>query len=424
MYCGDEIGALVCDVGSSTCRFGYGGEDSPKGVFPTVEGVIRGGEGDGAPEARYFQGATRVFLPRENMELQSALENGLVRDWDAFERLWRFGLEDVLRVNEDGAALPILASEAPHATSEQRAKTAELLFETLQAPGVYFARTSTLAAFSAGRATACVVDLGSSGMTVAPVVDGYQLNRAVQRSPRGGDWLDERVLDILRAAETPAVPRFACKRQKIEGGGRRAVDTAALSGAKDSFRSFMARDVARDLRESVCEVPKVPLDFREIAQRLGPPREYELPDGSAVSAAPDLRILPDRLLRRTQAELKAREEAGRRGLDPSTALLHELVREAIMRSDLDCRKEMMANVLLAGGGSLLRGLPERLGHELALLVPSAFKIRVLAATSVERRYSSWIGGSIMASLGSFQQLWLSKAEYDEYGAALCEQRFL
>ena len=43
---------------------------------------------------------------------------------------------------------------------------------------------------------------------------------------------------------------------------------------------------------------------------------------------------------------------------------------------------------------------------------------VCPVNQVERRYSVWIGGSILASLGTFQQMWMSKAEYQEYGAGL------
>jgi actin-related protein 4 len=42
--------------------------------------------------------------------------------------------------------------------------------------------------------------------------------------------------------------------------------------------------------------------------------------------------------------------------------------------------------------------------------------------TVERRFAVWIGGSILASLGSFHQMWVSKQEYDETGRAIIEQR--
>jgi len=44
------------------------------------------------------------------------------------------------------------------------------------------------------------------------------------------------------------------------------------------------------------------------------------------------------------------------------------------------------------------------------------------ANLVERRFSVWLGGSILGSLGSFHQMWMSKAEYDEHGPALIHRK--
>ena len=79
-------------------------------------------------------------------------------------------------------------------------------------------------------------------------------------------------------------------------------------------------------------------------------------------------------------------------------------------------------VILTGGGSNLSGLSKRLYWETLTLIPSAFKPRILTATPLERRFSSWIGASILASLGTFQQLWISKAEYDEFGPCVVLDR--
>ena len=40
----------------------------------------------------------------------------------------------------------------------------------------------------------------------------------------------------------------------------------------------------------------------------------------------------------------------------------------------------------------------------------------------ERKYSVWIGGSILASLSTFQQMWISKQEYDEAGPSIVHRK--
>lgn len=71
---------------------------------------------------------------------------------------------------------------------------------------------------------------------------------------------------------------------------------------------------------------------------------------------------------------------------------------------------------------LILGMSQRITTELTKVLNSSFKARFLKPSASERRFSSWIGGSIMASLGSFQQLWISKSEFEEHGAAIVSRR--
>ena len=93
--------------------------------------------------------------------------------------------------------------------------------------------------------------------------------------------------------------------------------------------------------------------------------------------------------------------------------------------DIDVRKELAGSICLVGATSLIPNLDKRLSQELTALLPSFVRPKVVApkVSSVERSCAAWIGASILTSLGSFQQLWLSRTEYEEYGAALSIQRF-
>jgi actin-like protein 6A len=90
---------------------------------------------------------------------------------------------------------------------------------------------------------------------------------------------------------------------------------------------------------------------------------------------------------------------------------------------VDVRRELYAGVVLTGGTALFSSLRDRLERELADSAPAMAKVKVVSpANAVERRFSSWIGGSILASLGTFQQMWMSKAEYSEHGAGLIHKK--
>lgn len=95
--------------------------------------------------------------------------------------------------------------------------------------------------------------------------------------------------------------------------------------------------------------------------------------------------------------------------------LTDLVQNVLENLDIDLKPQLANNIILTGSSTLIPRLNERLNNELSLLNPS-LKIRVHSAgNTTERKYASWIGGSILSSLGTFHQLWVSKAEYEEVG---------
>ena len=90
---------------------------------------------------------------------------------------------------------------------------------------------------------------------------------------------------------------------------------------------------------------------------------------------------------------------------------------ALERVDVDVRKDLLLNLVLTGGGSCFPGMPERLHGDVTLALSSPFKVKVVAPSKFERKFAVWIGGSILSSLGSFQQMWLSRREYEDDGPA-------
>jgi len=40
----------------------------------------------------------------------------------------------------------------------------------------------------------------------------------------------------------------------------------------------------------------------------------------------------------------------------------------------------------------------------------------------ERKYSVWLGGSILGALSTFQSMWITEAEYQEEGASIIHKK--
>ncbi|KFQ35325.1 Actin, gamma-enteric smooth muscle, partial [Merops nubicus] len=98
-----------------------------------------------------------------------------------------------------------------------------------------------------------------------------------------------------------------------------------------------------------------------------------------------------------------------------SAGIHETTYNSIMKCDIDIRKDLYANNVLSGGTTMYPGIADRMQKEITALAP-----RIIAPP--ERKYSVWIGGSILASLSTFQQMWISKPEYDEAGPSIVHRK--
>jgi actin-related protein len=66
------------------------------------------------------------------------------------------------------------------------------------------------------------------------------------------------------------------------------------------------------------------------------------------------------------------------------------------------------------------GFPERLSKEITALAPSTMSIKVVAPP--ERKFSVWIGGSIVSSLSTFESMWITRAEYDDSGPKIVHRK--
>ncbi|EED91214.1 actin like protein [Thalassiosira pseudonana CCMP1335] len=465
MYCGDETGAFVGDIGSHTARFGYGGEDAPKVVVSsaayshssssaddnsTVVNAYRGNVRRGKYSAPVSlmrippndcfisfssdQSGSVGFVPiyqsmnsnPNQKQMQPQRDDGIIQDIDAWACLWEYSYsalcvrgkkkhtmgyklpdepefetktgEKTSQTLSSQSTLdgpidhPLLAVDSTSriiptkAQEKQKALMLETLFESLSAPAAYIAPSAMLSSFAYGRQTALVVDIGHTGSRVTPLVDGYLLYNGSVRSGRGGRWLASVQQSVLEGSNNMA---------PFSGG-------ATLDASNDVHMEEHDDDEHED--NGTC---------------------YVLPDGTRVdlarsSAGRDLCRLPELLFSEELPKSVAAQSN-----DTTMLPLHKLVQQSLSQIlDADVRKELIGNIVLTGSASLFPGIDKRLSLELAHSLPSTYKNKVIASkNTVENRYGAWIGGSILSSLGSFQQLWLGKKEYEECGAVLGLQRF-
>ncbi|KAJ6970195.1 actin-related protein 4 isoform X3 [Populus alba x Populus x berolinensis] len=177
MYGGDEVSAIVIDLGSHTCKAGYAGEDAPKAVFPSVVGSTDQMDvDDTTSKCKLYVGSQALGFRRDHMEVLSPFKDGIVADWDMVDSIWNHAFRECLLI--DPKEHPMLLAEPSSNSQQQRERTAELIFEKYNVPALFLAKNAVLTSFASGRATSLVVDGCGGSTTIAPVHDGYVLQKA------------------------------------------------------------------------------------------------------------------------------------------------------------------------------------------------------------------------------------------------------
>ena len=296
---------------------------------------------------------------------------------------------------------PILFTEPSLHNKENRIKLTEMMFEKYGVPAMFICKSAVLSAFSCGRSTCLVFDSGHSYTYAVPVYDGYVLQKSLLKSDLAGDWVTNQLMKVVDQKRN-VVPHYKFKKNFVAD----SFVTEYLDNIKDdvSYENFWKKEIIRDMKESVLSVYDSEVN-NQINQT-----SYELPDGQFVDIGDERHSIMEKLFH------PIKEVPGFMGYQ-------QQILDAILKADVDTRKELGLNIFIGGGNTLFPNFPERMQKSLLNAAQPSLKIKIiLHPSAAERKFSSWIGGSILSSLGTFHQLWLSKIEYEEHGALIIERK--
>jgi len=379
----DEQDVVVMDCGSGYLKVGFSGEDAPRAVLPSAMATTtvdesrdddaQTSDSSAAKKSQVFYG--EEALTQTNATVTRPVQRGEIQlsqsEKDALESLWEHTFRNVLGVEQE--ELPVLLADTMplgQSSYASRQWVAEVMFEKMKVKSLAIFNTAALSLFSTGRTRGLVVESGEGLTQAVPVFEGYAIPHAIFKMKVAGHDITTRVQAMMadELGET----------------------------SHTSYRVMQA------LKEKVCAaaasspIPTGPDNSDEEA------RSFELPDGKIIQVSQKVRLGAPEVL------------FGGGLFGPTGEIsMQKICMDAINTCDLDFRQDLVKSVVVAGGTSMLPNLSHRLRSELTSLLPAELARTVDVVSDSQRRYAAWIGGSMFASLSTFDQVAITKQEYEE-----------
>lgn len=398
---------VVIDNGTGFTKMGYAGNEEPTYLMPTAyadNSSVKRAKGD-LDDLDFSVG--HEALRRPNANVYHPLEHGIVQDWDKMERVWQHCMYKYLRIEptEHGFVL----TEPPANPPENREYTAEVMFETFGVKQLFIAVQGVLALTASwtsrkarklgldGLTTGTVIDSGDGVTHVIPIVDGFVVSNAIRHIPLAGRDVTNFVLDQLRDRGEQLPPDQALQiAQRIK-----------------EQHCYISKDMADEFHKFDTDPAKHVVRHEEVLKGSGKTLGVDV--GPEQFLGPEIFFSPEMFSSK------------------HTTPLPQLVNEVILNCPVDARKPLYKNIVLSGGTTMFRKFDSRLQRDLRDIVDlriqntlanaidktRKIEIDVNVVSHERQRYAVWYGGSYFGASPQFQEVAITKAQYDEVGPSIC-----
>jgi actin-related protein len=363
----DAQDVIVIDSGTRNLKIGLSGEDFPRAVVTTCrskEGRDETKDDDHEQTARkstYFNDSPEQMA---NGGVVFPVQRGVCEgkeNREVMEDIWGHALRTVMEI-EQLEECTVLLADCANNTMANREWMAEVFFETFKVRALGIFNSAVLSLFSTGLTRGLVLESGEGLTRAVPVFEGYAINHAIFKMDIAGQDITQRVLD-------------RCK-------------TTGLTDP--TYRTAMA------MKEKVCSVAL------EYDAEMGSPdtadiesRSFELPDGTIVQVPKEVRLGAPEILFEGETNI------------PS------ICKQAIETVDFDFQQDLVRSLVVTGGTSMLPGLQQRLASDLQAILNTDLARQMEVVADSQRKHAAWIGGSMLSSLSTFQQLAMTRQEYED-----------
>ena len=372
----EENEPIVIDNGSGLLKAGFAGDDAPKCIFPTIIGrPIGTGVLVGMDQKDCYVGSEAVSK-KSVLKIDEPVQQGVIVNYEDMTKIWSHLMNNELRVAPDEHKMMI--SEPPRNPKPNREKLVNIMFNEFSVQRMYVSIQAVLSLFASGKTTGTVVDCGDGISHTVPIYEGYAIPHAIIKINLAGRDLNDYLLGLLL---------------------QRGYSFSSSSSNKDEIKK---------IKETKCYVAQdFDAEMKAAAEQTTIESYYKLPSGEQIPLSTERIKCPEFLF---QPQHGSKEMDG----------IHKHTFDSIMKCDNDIKRDLFKGIVLAGGSTMFEGMKDRMKKEIQALAPSPMGPEVEAPA--DRKFSCWLGGSILSKLSSFNHMWITKMEFEEVGEAIVHRK--
>ena len=360
---------LILDIGQNFFRLGWAGSDYPEVIAPSIYVDNK----DYLFTSDVIDGLEDIFVGEQNVENQlfgnEALKysnvlkvHELRNNYTFLMKFFHFYYKQLEIENENLFKQPIVIITPFFMSELEQTKLRDIFFNVFEFPALLFLPDSQGVLAILQKPSAVIVNMGESNTYITTFLHGFTNIMARDTFPISGKDLTSTLLNLL-----------------LKGIGKNV---------------YLDQMIAKEIKEklSVCvlnpeeEVKRIKDGLTKFKSSV------DLPDGSKLEINSERFQLVEPLF------------------DPS--IIHidyiglpEAIAKVIRTWDREDWVELLPNILLVGGGSLIPGLEKRLQIEISKFFSERIRDKIAVLASSGRDTMSWVGVSVLWAQGKLTKGW-------------------
>ena len=402
---------IVLDNGSDSIKAGFNGEDVPRCVIPSVIGKSKNDLINLSWNENKILFGNKALTNGTCLDLNYPILNGKIQDFDDLEKLWSYIFTNELKVKPESHN--ILISESLFSSNSDRDKIAQIMYEKFSVFHICIEPQPLLTFHYSNKNSGLIVESGETYTQVIPIFEKYIIPQGFKFNHVAGDYLTNLTKEI-----------FDKRLSKYKINNKKLI-------TKKIKEKFMKVNLTNEYINNIKDL-NFPCDLNDInnyfsSKNKNFENEFILPDGNKIMIGNELEFISESLFNPQFFGLECDS-------------IQKLIYDSISSIDVHLHKEIMNNVIIGGGTSMIKNFPERLKFECEKLLNKNIKDEnylnnIRLYSQPEREYSAWIGGSIYCSSGSglssnyvypkmpnSSSIWITKSDYEDSGCRIFHRK--